>query len=142
MTSLVYLLALLIPTLCMGLLDRRFGLALWRAPRRTLLVLALGIGYFLLWDLAAIAAGHYGMGSSAMMTGVMLAPELPLEELVFITFLCYFTLVTWGLVAALARRRSDSSRDALRRTAPSAPSAPTAPTAPSAPSAPTIEEER
>ena len=116
MSSLVYLFALLIPTFCMGLLDRRFGLALWRAPRRTLLVVALGIGYFLLWDLAAIAAGHYGMGTSALMTGILLAPELPLEELVFITFLCYLTLVLWGLVATLGRRVSG-------RAAPSAPSA-------------------
>lgn len=106
MSSLVYLFALLIPTFCMGLLDRRFGLALWRAPRRTLLVVALGIGYFLLWDLAAIAAGHYGMGTSALMTGILLAPELPLEELVFITFLCYLSLVLWGLVATLSRRVS------------------------------------
>ncbi|GAA4529639.1 hypothetical protein GCM10023160_29260 [Brachybacterium paraconglomeratum] len=132
MTSSVYLIGLLVPTLCMGLLDRRFGLALWRAPRRTLLVLALGIGYFLLWDLAAIAAGHYGMGQSALMTGIMLAPELPLEELVFITFLCYFTLVMWGLLARLDRRLSHPAR----RTALSAPPAP------QAPSAPTLEEER
>lgn len=125
MTSLLYLFALLIPTFCMGLLDRRLGLALWRAPRRTLLVLALGIGYFLAWDLAAIAAGHYGMGSSTLMTGIMLAPELPLEELVFLTFLCYFTLVLWGLLAALGRRFSG---DALSRTTSSAPSAPSAPT--------------
>lgn len=126
MTSSVYLIGLLVPTLCMGLLDRRFGLALWRAPRRTLLVLALGIGYFLLWDLAAIAAGHYGMGQSALMTGIMLAPELPLEELVFVTFLCYFTLVMWGLLARLGRGPR-GPRDPARR---------------SAPSAPTLEEER
>lgn len=114
MISLVYLLALLIPTVCMGMLDRRFGLALWRAPRRTLVVVGLGIGYFLLWDIAAIAAGHYGMGASALMTGIMLAPELPLEELVFITFLCYLTVVLWGLVETFARWR-------LARTAASNP---------------------
>ena len=127
MTSSVYLIGLLVPTLCMGLLDRRFGLALWRAPRRTLLVLALGIGYFLLWDLAAIAAGHYGMGQSTLMTGIMLAPELPLEELVFVTFLCYFTLVMWGLLARLGSgpRGPRGPRDSARRSAPSATSAPT-----------------
>ena len=127
MTSSVYLIGLLIPAVCMGLLDRRFGLALWRAPRRTLLVLALGIGYFLLWDLAAIAAGHYGMGQSTLMTGIMLAPELPLEELVFVTFLCYFTLVMWGLLARLGSgpRGPRGPRDSARRSAPSSPSATT-----------------
>lgn len=101
MISSVYLFALLVPLVCMGLLDRRFRLALWRAPRRTLVVLAAGIGFFLMWDLAAIAVGHYGMGQSPLMTGVMLGPELPLEELVFITFLSYLTLVLHGLVGML-----------------------------------------
>ena len=109
MISLVYLIALLVPTCCMALLDRRFGLALWRAPRRTVLVVGLGIGYFLLWDLAAIAAGHYRMGAGSLMTGIMLARELPLEELVFITFLCYLTVVLWGLVETFARWRHERS---------------------------------
>lgn len=104
MTSLVYLVALLIPLACMALLDRRFRLVLWRAPRRAALVLLAGIVLFLLWDLAAIASGHYRMGASRWMTGILLGPELPLEELVFITFLSYHTLVLWGLVELLVAR--------------------------------------
>ena len=98
MTGLVYLLCLLVPLVCMAVLDRRFRLVLWRAPRRGAVVLAAGIGLFLLWDLAAIAAGHYRMGQSPLMTGILLGPELPLEELVFIAFLSYHALVLWGLV--------------------------------------------
>ena len=112
MISLVYLCALLVPMVCIGLLDRRFRLALWRAPRRTLVVVGAGIGFFLLWDLAAIAVGHYRMGQSPLMTGIMLGPELPLEELVFITFLSYLTLVLHGLVGllrpAIARSRASA----------------------------------
>ncbi len=102
----LYLAALLVPTFCMALLDRRFRLVLWRAPRRAVLTLCIGIGFFLAWDLAAIAAGHYGIGESSAMTGLMLAPELPIEELVFIAFLSYTTLVLWALLATAARRRS------------------------------------
>ena len=98
MTGLVYLLCLLVPLVCMAVLDRRFRLVLWRAPRRGAVVLAAGIGLFLLWDLAAIAAGHYRMGQSPLMTGILVGPELPLEELVFIAFLSYHALVLWGLV--------------------------------------------
>jgi lycopene cyclase domain-containing protein len=98
MTGLVYLLCLLVPLACMAVLDRRSRLVLWRAPRRGAVVLAAGIGLFLLWDLAAIAAGHYRMGQSPLMTGILLGPELPLEELVFIAFLSYHALVLWGLV--------------------------------------------
>lgn len=112
MMPLLYLAALLGSAFCMGLLDHRFRLVLWRAPRRAALVLVIGVAFFLLWDLAAIAAGHYGMGQSPLMTGIMLAPELPLEELVFITFLSYTTLVLWGLLA--------TALDRIRRPQPAA----------------------
>lgn len=103
MTGLVYLAALLVSTGCMALLDHRFRLVLWRAPRAGALAVAAGIAFFLLWDLTAIASGHYGKGQGPM-TGVMLAPELPLEEIVFITFLCYLTLVLRGLIALVLDR--------------------------------------
>ncbi|MGP5414506.1 lycopene cyclase domain-containing protein [Brachybacterium paraconglomeratum] len=105
MSGIVYLLCLLTALACMVLLDRRFGLALWRAPRRAVAVLLTGIALFLVWDLAAIASGHYRMGDSPLMSGVELGPELPLEELVFLTFLCHLTLVLWGLLDRLLGRR-------------------------------------
>jgi lycopene cyclase domain-containing protein len=116
--GLAYLVALLIPTGCMALLDHRFRLVLWRAPRRGLLALAVGIAFFLAWDLAAIASGHYAAGHGAAMTGIMLAPELPLEEIVFITFLCYLTLVLRGLVVLWMDRRAARTSRAERRVAP------------------------
>ena len=108
MSGIVYLLCLLTALACMVLLDRRFGLALWCAPRRAVAVLAAGIALFLAWDLAAIAAGHYRMGDSPLMSGIELGPELPLEELVFLVFLCYVTLVVRGLVDLLLGRRRQS----------------------------------
>lgn len=111
MSGLVYLLCLLTALACMVLLDRRFGLALWRAPRRAAGVLVAGIVLFLAWDLAAIAAGHYRMGDSHLMSGIELGPELPLEELVFLTFLCYLTLVLRGLVDLLLGRWGQRAPD-------------------------------
>lgn len=105
MSGIVYLLCLLTALACMVLLDRRFRLVLWRATRRGAIVLAAGIALFLAWDLAAIASGHYRMGASPLMSGIEIGPELPLEELVFLTFLCYVTLVVWGLVDLLVGRR-------------------------------------
>lgn len=104
MTAYLYLAALLISTACMALLDHRFRLVLWRAPRAGTITVAIGIAFFLAWDLAAIASGHYAAGQSEGMTGIMLAPELPLEEVVFITFLSYLTLVLRGLIVLLLRR--------------------------------------
>lgn len=97
----------------MALLDARFGLVLWRDHRRSLVVLGLGIVLFLLWDVAAIALGFYHRGDSAAMTGLMLAPELPVEELLFITFLCYITLVIHGLVG-LTFARAGGTREPAR----------------------------
>lgn len=98
MIAVAYAGALLLATGCMGLLDARFRLVLWHDRRRGLLVLVAGIALFLLWDVVAITLGFYHRGESAAMTGVMLGPELPLEELLFITFLCYHTLVLHGLI--------------------------------------------
>ncbi|WP_371744552.1 lycopene cyclase domain-containing protein [Georgenia sp. TF02-10] len=97
MTGLVYLAALLAGLGCLVLLDRRFRLVLWADARRGLLVVGAGTAFFLLWDLVAIGRGFYRRGGSDAMTGVLLAPELPVEEPVFIVFLCYLTLVLHGL---------------------------------------------
>jgi lycopene cyclase domain-containing protein len=105
MSGLVYLLCLLTALGCMLLLDRRFGLALWRAPRRAATVLLAGTALFLAWDLAAIGSGHYRMGEGEWMSGIELGPELPLEELVFLLFLSHLTLALWGLLDRLLGRR-------------------------------------
>jgi lycopene cyclase domain-containing protein len=96
--SWLYLAALLVSLGCMVLLDRRFRLFLFADTRRGLLVLAVGVAFFLLWDLVAIGLGFYGRGQGKALSGVELAPHLPVEELVFITFLCYLTMVLYGLV--------------------------------------------
>lgn len=110
MTAVLYLAALLGALACMVLLDRRLRLVLWADARRGAVVLAAGVAFFLLWDVAAIGAGFYERGGSSAMTGVMLAPDLPLEELFFILFLTYLTLVLHQLVGrSLLRRRAMAS---------------------------------
>ena len=108
MTAMVYLLCLLTVLGCMVLLDRRFRLVLWRATRRGARVLAAGGAVFLAGGRAGLAAGPARMGDSALMSGIELGPELPLEELVFLVFLCYVTLVVRGLVDLLLGRRRQS----------------------------------
>lgn len=109
-TSVVYLALLLGALACMALVDRRARLVLWSAtPWRGAAVLAVGTLAFLAWDLVAIGAGFYSRGGAAM-TGVELAPHLPLEELFFILFLCYFTLVLHGILRRAVTRRSSARR--------------------------------
>jgi len=94
---LAYLAALLIALTGMVLLDRRFQLFFWADARRAAIVLVAGVLFFLAWDLAGIGLGIFFRGDTSFMTGLLLAPELPLEELFFLTLLCYLTM---NLVAA------------------------------------------
>ena len=102
-----YLLALLACLGAMVLLDRRFGLFFWLAPGRAAAVLGIGLAFFLAWDLLGIGFGIFYRGDTELMTGVQLAPELPLEELFFLTFLCYLTMnLVRGAQLVLARGRT------------------------------------
>ena len=50
--------------------------------RRWLLALAPTVGVFVVWDLYAIARGHWTY-DLAQMTGILLPGDLPLDELLF-----------------------------------------------------------
>ena len=97
--TLLYLLALLIALTGMVMLDRRFRLFFWAAPRRAAFVLLVGVAFFVVWDLAGIGLGIFFRGNPGLLTGVLLAPELPLEELFFLTLLCYLTMNLYGFFA-------------------------------------------
>jgi lycopene cyclase domain-containing protein len=101
----VYLAAILVSAAGIAVLDRRFHLALFHAPGRTAAVVAIGVAFFLLWDAAGIIAGVFAKGDSALFTGIDVAPELPLEELFFLAFLSYLTIVVWVAATRVLERR-------------------------------------
>jgi lycopene cyclase domain-containing protein len=105
MMGILYLLALVIALTGMVLLDRRFRLFFWRSARRATVVLVVGVLFFLAWDLSGIGLGIFFRGETSFMTGLVLAPELPVEELFFLTLLCYLTMNLFGWLS-----RSSSSR--------------------------------
>lgn len=114
-----YLLVLVGLIGCMLLVDHRWRLFLFHRPLPALLVLAAGVAYFLWWDVWAIAEGIFLHCDSDLMTGVMLADQLPLEEAFFLLFLSLNTMVLFTAAVRLAesrdRRRgtADSSRAGL-----------------------------
>ncbi|MFJ8894084.1 lycopene cyclase domain-containing protein [Leifsonia sp. NPDC102414] len=118
--SVLYLLTVLVAIGSMVLLDRRFRLFFWRDARRATIVLVVGVAFFLAWDLAGIGLHVFARGGSRFMTGIVIAPELPLEEVFFLTFLCYLTMVlvtgAWLLLGrrAAGRARDDGVRDGAR----------------------------
>lgn len=105
-----YLAALAVSITGMIVLDRRFELFFWRDARRAAIVLGVGVAFFLLWDVAGITSGVFFRGETVFMTGVLVGPELPLEEVFFLTLLCYLTMNVYG--ALTGSRRSSSEREA------------------------------
>jgi lycopene cyclase domain-containing protein len=101
-----YLAVLLAGLACMGLMDRRWRLVLWADLRRGLTVLSVGVVGFLVWDLLAVHAGFYRRGGAGIVTGVQVAPGVPLEEVFFVLFLCYVTLVLHRLATGVLLARS------------------------------------
>lgn len=102
-----YLGALAVSLGGLALIDRRLRLAFWHDARRTAIVLAVGVVVFLLWDVAGLALGIFARGDSPHMTGLLLAPELPVEEAVFLTLMCYSTLLVWCAADRWARGRAE-----------------------------------
>ena len=99
----LYLLALLVALAGMVILDGRFRLFFWRGPVRATIVLVSGLVFFLVWDLQGIRLGIFFRGETSFMTGWEWAPQLPLEEPLFLLLLCYLAMNAYGF---LTRRRA------------------------------------
>lgn len=103
--SLGYLLVLLGALGGLVLIDHRARLVFWRDARRAGVTLVAGVAMLLVADAVGIALGIFTRGAGGIATGVLLAPELPLEEPVFLVFLCYLTLMLTGIGARVLPRR-------------------------------------
>ncbi|GAA2948046.1 hypothetical protein GCM10010458_37160 [Microbacterium luteolum] len=102
----LYLGALILFSGCLLLLDRRFRLFFWRDALSAAIVTVVGFVFFLAWDVAGIAGGIFFRGEAAIATGIVLAPELPIEEPVFLLFLVLCTMILYtGAVRVLTHRR-------------------------------------
>ena len=88
----------------MALLDHRFKLFFFADARRASLVTGIGLAFFLLWDLGGIGLDIFYRGETPIMLGIVLAPHLPVEEVFFLGFLCYLTMVLFGLVSLVLNR--------------------------------------
>jgi lycopene cyclase domain-containing protein len=100
----VYIVCLLIAIFGMVMLDRRFTLFFWRDAARAGIVLAAGVLFFLAWDLAGIGLGIFFRGETSFMTGLQLAPELPVEEVFFLVLLCYLSMNAYAAAGMVSDR--------------------------------------
>jgi lycopene cyclase domain-containing protein len=103
----LYLLGMLVSLTGMTVLDARYRLFFWRAPWRAAAVMAIGVVFFLVWDAFGVALGIFFIGPTRLLTGVLLAPDVPLEELFFLLLLCYTTMNLFGAVRPIVARAAD-----------------------------------
>ena len=108
--NILYLATLLVALACMVLIDHRYRLFFWRDACSAALVLALGLVFFLAWDLLGIGMGIFFRGETSFMTGILLAPELPIEEPFFLLFLCYLCMVLVTGVDRMLTHRQETTR--------------------------------
>lgn len=98
--SFVYLGALLVAIAGSYALDYRHKLAL-SVNRKYICPILVGVVFFLAWDIAGINLGIFFRGQGELLSGILLGPELPLEEVFFLFLLNYNGLL---LIRAALRR--------------------------------------
>ncbi len=112
--SWAYAVALSFSLLGMAILDFRHGL-FWGAALRSksgrVWARTAGVHFgvwalFLLWDILGIGLDVFFRGDSPYMTGINLAPHLPMEELLFLFFLVWLTINVFVGAAKLAEWRA------------------------------------
>ncbi|AWB82008.1 lycopene cyclase domain-containing protein [Corynebacterium yudongzhengii] len=98
-----YLLSLIAVIGCMVLCDWRWKLAFFHDARRAAVISVVLVAAFLLWDVLGIATGTFYRGDATYMTGILLGPEMPIEEPIFLFFLVYLLLnLTMGARRVIA----------------------------------------
>lgn len=93
-----YLVFLLISLIGLFTIDRKFQLAWPVNKKATLLTVSISVAFFLIWDAAGIAMGIFFIGDADVLTGLQLAPEMPIEEPVFLTLFIYTTLLVYRFI--------------------------------------------
>jgi lycopene cyclase domain-containing protein len=91
----LYLLSLCFSLAGLALLDYRYKLAFWNKPRQTTWTIFATVTVFIVWDIIGILLGIFFHGGSPWTLPVRILPEFPIEELFFLTLLCYVTLLLY-----------------------------------------------
>lgn len=110
----IYLAFLVFSLVGMCVLDARLSLFWFADWRRAAVVHAVGFAVLLMWDFVGIGTGIFHRGTSPYMTGFNVAPNLPVEELFFLVFLCWLTMNLYVLGSRLAVRGARTSRRGAR----------------------------
>ncbi|MFZ4118005.1 MAG: lycopene cyclase domain-containing protein [Rhodoluna sp.] len=102
-----YLSGLIFSLVGLGLLDWRFRTAFTINKKAAAFAILIPTIFFILWDVAGIAMGIFFRGDTSHLTGIVLAPEFPIEELFFLLLLNYTALTLFTTVSRVIKKRSN-----------------------------------
>lgn len=100
----LYLLTLAVSLAGLGALDHKHKLAFFKNAKAALIATGLPYLLFVAWDFTGIYLGVFFKGDSPYLSGLMLAPDFPIEELFFLAILCYSTLIIANWLPMLLNR--------------------------------------
>ena len=100
-----YLAGLIFSIIGLALFDWKFKLGFSTNKKAAILATLLPLIFFLIWDGAGIALGIFFRGETSHLTGILVAPELPIEELFFLFLLNYTTLTIFIAVKRIVAKR-------------------------------------
>jgi len=102
-----YLSGLIFSLVGLGLLDWRFRTAFTVNKKAAAFAILIPTIFFIIWDVAGIAMGIFFRGDTSHLTGILLAPEFPIEELFFLLLLNYTALTLFTTVSRVIKKRSN-----------------------------------
>ena len=102
-----YLSGLIFSLVGLGLLDWRFRTAFTINKKAAAFAILIPTIFFILWDVAGIAMGIFFREDTSHLTGIVLAPEFPIEELFFLLLLNYTALTLFTTVSRVIKKRSN-----------------------------------
>ena len=91
----LYLTCLILALCGLFAVDYRWRLAYFVDKRATLLTVILGVVFFSLWDIAGIMLGIFFTGATTYLSGLIIVPDYPVEEALFLMLLSYNVLLAW-----------------------------------------------
>lgn len=110
-----YSLILVLSLFGLWLCDRRWHLVAYQpssgAKHATVMTLIIGVGFFLVWDIAGIILGIFSTNPRYVLGLNIFTPNLPIEEVLFLTLLIYVSLISVVVASRWQAKRARTSKD-------------------------------
>jgi len=85
------------------------------AKHATITTLLIGVSFFLVWDIAGIMLGIFSTNPRYVFGLNFFTPNLPIEEVLFLTLLIYVSLISVVVAGRWQAKRARKSKDKPER---------------------------